>query len=94
MLIDMDCTQEFIDQVRSVYMCQFTYMCIDMDYTQDFVNQGRSVYICLLTGTVRFNDSDTVFYFTQVREEWATIMEIVNAKSQVGVIISFFSNVM
>ena len=69
-------------------------MCIDMDYTQDFVNQRRSVYICLLTGTVRFNDSDTVFYFTQVREEWATIMEIVNAKSQVGVIISFFSNVM
>ena len=50
--------------------------------------------MCLLTGTVRFNDSDTVFYFTQVREEWATIMEIVSAKSQVGVIISFFSNVM
>ena len=69
-------------------------MFIDMDCTQQCIDQGRSFYMGLLTGTVRFNDSDTVFYFTQVQEEWATIMEIVSAKSQVGVIISFSSNVM
>ena len=35
-----------------------------MDCTQECIDQGRSVYMCLLTGTVWFNDSDTVLFHT------------------------------